>query len=91
MNQNFDIIIVGGGAAGFFTAINMWRKSKIVCNLERGADVLQKLEFGGGRCNVTHACFEPNELVFTLVAKRTTRSFHQFCSGDTIEWFENMA
>jgi predicted flavoprotein YhiN len=73
MNQNFDIIIVGGGAAGF-TAINTGENPKC-CNSERGADVLQKLEFGGGRCNVTHACFEPNELVFTLVAKRTTRSF----------------
>jgi predicted flavoprotein YhiN len=63
MNQNFDIIIVGGGAAGF-TAINIVEKTQIkVAILERGADVLLKVRIsGGGRCNVTHACFEP-ELV----------------------------
>ena len=66
MNQNFDIIIVGGGAAGFFTAINIVEKNpKLkVAILERGKTVLEKVRIsGGGRCNVTHACFEPNELV----------------------------
>ena len=65
MNQNFDIIIVGGGAAGFFTAINIVEKNpKLkVGILERGKTVLEKVRIsGGGRCNVTHACFEPNEL-----------------------------
>jgi predicted flavoprotein YhiN len=60
-----------------------------VAILERGADVLQKVRIsGGGRCNVTHACFEPNELVnIILVAKELRGPFHQF-SSDTIEWFE---
>ena len=93
MNQNFDIIIVGGGAAGFFTAINIVEKNpKVkVAILERGADVLQKVRIsGGGRCNVTHAIFEPNELVkfYPRGEKELRGPFHQFCSGDTIEWFE---
>lgn len=93
MNQNFDIIIVGGGAAGFFTAINIVEKSPNlkVAILERGAEVLNKVRIsGGGRCNVTHACFEPNELVkfYPRGEKELRGPFHQFCSGDTIEWFE---
>jgi len=93
MNQKFDIIIVGGGAAGFFTAINIVEKNpKLkVLILERGAEVLQKVRIsGGGRCNVTHACFEPNELVkfYPRGEKELRGPFHQFCSGDTIEWFE---
>jgi len=93
MNQNFDIIIVGGGAAGFFTAINIVEKNpKLkVAILERGAEVLQKVRIsGGGRCNVTHACFVPNELVkyYPRGEKELRGPFHQFCSGDTIEWFE---
>ncbi|MFV5691071.1 NAD(P)/FAD-dependent oxidoreductase [Flavobacterium sp. LT1R49] len=93
MNQNFDIIIVGGGAAGFFTAINIVEKNpKLkVAILERGTEVLNKVRIsGGGRCNVTHACFEPNELVkfYPRGEKELRGPFHQFCSGDTIEWFE---
>ena len=93
MNQNFDIIIVGGGAAGFFTAINIAEKNlKLkVAILERGKEVLSKVRVsGGGRCNVTHACFEPNELVkfYPRGEKELRGPFHQFCSGDTIEWFE---
>ena len=93
MNSNFDIIIVGGGAAGFFTAINIVEKNpKLkVAILERGNEVLQKVRIsGGGRCNVTHACFEPNELVkfYPRGEKELRGPFHQFCSGDTIEWFE---
>ena len=93
MNSNFDIIIVGGGAAGFFTAINIVEKNPKfkVAILERGSEVLQKVRVsGGGRCNVTHACFEPNELVkfYPRGEKELRGPFHKFCSGDTIEWFE---
>lgn len=93
MNQQFDIIIVGGGAAGFFTAINIaekYPKLKIAI-LERGKEVLTKVRIsGGGRCNVAHACFEPNELVkfYPRGEKELKGPFNQFCSGDTIEWFE---
>lgn len=94
MNQNFDIIIVGGGAAGFFAAINIVEQNpKLkVAILERGKEVLSKVRVsGGGRCNVTHACFEPNELVkfYPRGEKELRGPFHQFCSGDTIEWFSN--
>jgi len=93
MTQHFDIIIVGGGAAGFFTAINIAeRNPKLkVAILERGKEVLTKVRIsGGGRCNVTHACFEPNELVkfYPRGEKELRGPFHQFASGDTIEWFE---
>jgi predicted Rossmann fold flavoprotein len=94
MNSNFDIIIVGGGAAGFFTAINIVEKNPKtkVAILERGNEVLTKVRVsGGGRCNVTHACFEPNELVkfYPRGEKELRGPFHQFCSGDTVEWFDN--
>jgi len=93
MNQKYDLIIVGGGAAGFFTAINIAEKHpKLkIAILERGKEVLTKVRIsGGGRCNVTHACFEPNELVkfYPRGEKELRGPFHQFCSGDTIEWFE---
>jgi len=94
MNSNFDILIVGGGAAGFFTAINIVEKNRKlkVAILERGSEVLSKVRIsGGGRCNVTHACFEPNELVkfYPRGEKELRGPFHQFCSGDTVEWFSN--
>jgi len=93
MNTKYNIIIIGGGAAGFFTAINLVEKNpKLkVGILERGKNVLEKVRIsGGGRCNVTHACFVPNDLVkFYPRGERELKGpFHQFCSGDTIDWFE---
>jgi len=93
MNSKYDILIVGGGAAGFFTAINIVEKNpKLkVAILERGKEFLSKVRIsGGGRCNVTHACFVPNDLVkfYPRGEKELRGPFHQFCSGDTIEWFE---
>ena len=93
MNQQYDILIIGGGAAGFFTAINIAEKhpkTKIAI-LERGKEVLEKVRIsGGGRCNVTHAQFIPNELAknYPRGEKELRGPFHQFASGDTIEWFE---
>ncbi len=88
-----DIIIIGGGAAGFFTAINTAEKNpklKIII-LERGKEVLTKVKVsGGGRCNVTHAEFLPKELTqnYPRGEKELLGPFHTFMTGDTIEWFE---
>ena len=60
MIVHYDILIIGGGAAGFFTAINCAEKNPNlkIAILERGKDVLGKVKvLGGGRCNVTNSCF----------------------------------
>lgn len=86
--------MIGGGAAGFFTAINaadMNPRLKIAI-LERGKEVLTKVKVsGGGRCNVTHAEFIPQELVskYPRGEKELLGPFHSFMTGDTIQWFED--
>lgn len=90
--MNYDLVVIGGGAAGFFTAINyaMRQPEHRVLILEKNSKTLSKLKVsGGGRCNVTHACFEPRELVkFYPRGNKALRSvFHQFQPGDTISWF----
>ena len=88
-----DVIVVGGGAAGFFAAINIAEQNpnlKVII-LERGKEGLTKVKVsGGGRCNVTHAEFIPQELVLNYPRgeKELLGPFHQFTTGDTIEWFE---
>ncbi|MDO6738391.1 NAD(P)/FAD-dependent oxidoreductase [Wenyingzhuangia sp. 2_MG-2023] len=94
MKQHYDVLIVGGGAAGFFTAINTKEKNRnlSVCILEKGKEVLQKVKIsGGGRCNLTHACFDPKELTefYPRGKRELLGAFHQFMTGDTMEWFEN--
>lgn len=90
---NYDLIIIGGGAAGFFTAINaaeMLPGAKVLI-LERGKEVLTKVRIsGGGRCNVTHAEFIPKELTknYPRGEKELRGPFHKFMTGDTIAWFE---
>ncbi|GGZ79963.1 NAD(P)/FAD-dependent oxidoreductase [Algibacter mikhailovii] len=88
-----DVIIIGGGAAGFFAAINIAEKNPDlkVAILERGKEGLTKVKVsGGGRCNVTHAEFIPSELIqnYPRGQKELRGPFHQFMTGDTIEWFE---
>ncbi|OUR94542.1 flavoprotein [Flavobacteriales bacterium 34_180_T64] len=89
-----DVIIIGGGAAGFFAAINIaeQRPDFKVAILERGKEGLTKVKVsGGGRCNVTHAEFIPSELAqnYPRGEKELLGPFHKFMTGDTIEWFEN--
>ncbi len=89
----FDVIIVGGGAAGFFAAINIAEQypDVTVAILEKSKEVLSKVKVsGGGRCNVTHAEFIPQELVknYPRGEKELLGPFHSFMTGDTMEWFE---
>jgi len=91
--KKFDIIIVGGGAAGFFAAINTAQLNPdlSIAILERGNAVLSKVKIsGGGRCNVTHAEFIPNDLVtyYPRGQKELKGPFHSFMTGDTMAWFE---
>ncbi|MCK7589034.1 NAD(P)/FAD-dependent oxidoreductase [Subsaxibacter sp. CAU 1640] len=88
-----DVLIVGGGAAGFFAAINIAdkRPDLKVAIIERNKEGLQKVKIsGGGRCNVTHAEFIPSELIenYPRGKKELLGPFHQFMTFDTIEWFE---
>jgi predicted Rossmann fold flavoprotein len=92
LKKTANVIIVGGGAAGFFTAINIAEKDpdlKIII-LERSKEVLTKVKIsGGGRCNVTHAQFDPKELTLNYPRgeKEMLGPFHRFMTGDTMEWF----
>ena len=88
-----DVIIIGGGAAGFFAAINIaLNNSKLkILILERGKQGLQKVKIsGGGRCNVTHAEFIPSDLCsnYPRGNKELLGPFHNFMTTDTIKWFE---
>ncbi len=93
MAHHFDVIIIGGGAAGFFTAINLAEKNRslTIAILERGKEVLSKVRIsGGGRCNVTHACFDANELItyYPRGNKELRGPFHTFAAADTVKWFQ---
>ncbi|WP_339755916.1 NAD(P)/FAD-dependent oxidoreductase [uncultured Winogradskyella sp.] len=93
MSKRKDIIIIGGGAAGFFAAINIAEQHPelSIVILERGKEGLQKVKIsGGGRCNVTHAEFIPSELVLNYPRgeKELLGPFHSFMTGDTIAWFD---
>ncbi|MGX9987366.1 NAD(P)/FAD-dependent oxidoreductase [Soonwooa purpurea] len=86
-----QVIIIGGGAAGFFCAANLDKNKYNIRILEQNKDVLQKVKIsGGGRCNVTHACFDPRDLVkFYPRGEKELRSvFSKFQPGDTMDWFE---
>lgn len=87
------LAVIGGGAAGFFAAINaaanhsQWE----VIIFEKSKTLLGKVKVsGGGRCNVTHACFEPRELVkyYPRGAKELLGPFHVFQPGDMFDWLQ---
>ena len=88
-----QLVVIGGGAAGFFCAVNAARldPSLKVIIIEKSNKLLSKVKVsGGGRCNVTHACFDIMDM-----SKRYPRgqhfvkkAFHQFFTTDTIKWFE---
>jgi predicted Rossmann fold flavoprotein len=88
-----ELVIVGGGAAGFFAAITAARANANckVSLFERSSQFLSKVRIsGGGRCNVTHALFDPR--TFTTRYPRGERQlispFHRFSAKDTVGWFE---
>lgn len=88
------MLVTGGGAAGFFTAIAFAEANPgaNVAILEKGREVLQKVKVsGGGRCNVTHACFDAKELIrnYPRGSKALIGPFHRFGPADTVEWFQS--
>ncbi len=92
-NDEVHIAVVGGGAAGFFAAIACAEANPRckVTIFERGKAVLEKVRVsGGGRCNVTHACFEARELVknYPRGSRELLGPFVQFGPADTVDWFE---
>ncbi|HWH70741.1 MAG TPA: NAD(P)/FAD-dependent oxidoreductase [Candidatus Sulfotelmatobacter sp.] len=88
------VVIAGGGAAGFFAAITCAEAmpSAEVILLEKGPQFLSKVRIsGGGRCNVTHACFDARELTtyYPRGAGALLGAFRQFQPSDTVQWFES--
>jgi len=89
-----QVVVIGGGAAGFFAALaaKELNPTANVIILERSAKLLSKVRIsGGGRCNVTHACFEPRLLVqnYPRGQKELLSPFHAFQPRDIIEWFKS--
>ncbi|MFM7485419.1 MAG: NAD(P)/FAD-dependent oxidoreductase, partial [Cytophagales bacterium] len=91
--QTIDLAVIGGGAAGFFGAINaaaLNPKLRIVI-LEKSPKLLAKVKIsGGGRCNVTHHCFEATPLSqhYPRGQKQLKKLFRSFQAIDTVAWFE---
>ncbi len=92
MKNRKHILVIGGGAAGFFSAINAainFPEAKIII-LEKSNKILSKVRVsGGGRCNVTHHCFDNSELIknYPRGEKELRQVFSQFSVIDTIDWF----
>ncbi|MCX7744080.1 MAG: NAD(P)/FAD-dependent oxidoreductase [Flavobacteriales bacterium] len=86
------IAIIGGGAAGCFAAANIPEKTgQEVVLFEKTGKLLQKVKVsGGGRCNVTHACFDIPALVerYPRGKQLLRKSFYQFGPSDTLNWFK---
>jgi hypothetical protein len=92
-NKKKRLVVIGGGAAGFFCAVNAARLNPNleVTIVEKNNKVLSKVKIsGGGRCNVTHACFEIGDMVrkYPRGANFLKKTFHQFFTTDTIQWFK---
>jgi predicted Rossmann fold flavoprotein len=88
------VVIAGGGAAGVFAAIACAEAAPglEICVFEKGPELLAKVRIsGGGRCNVTHACFEPREFArrFPRGERALIGAFQKFQAADTVEWFES--
>jgi len=93
LKPNWDVVVVGGGPAGFFAAIRCAELNpKLgVLIIEKASQTLSKvIVSGGGRCNVTHACFEPAQLItyYPRGGNELRGAFSRFQPRDTVEWFE---
>lgn len=93
MKTNWDVVIAGGGPAGFFAAIRCAELNPEldVLIIEKASQTLGKVIIsGGGRCNVTHACFDPAQLIthYPRGGNELRGAFSRFQPGDTVEWFE---
>jgi predicted Rossmann fold flavoprotein len=93
-SDHFDLIVIGGGAGGFFGAIQTaeFNPKLRILILEKSNTLLGKVKIsGGGRCNVTHACYDPAELVlkYPRGGKELLGPFHQFMCGDMIGWLDD--
>lgn len=93
MNEK-KLLVIGGGAAGFFCAVNAARihKGLKVVLIEKSTKLLSKVKVsGGGRCNVTHDCNHISELIqfYPRGASFLKKSFHQFNTRETVEWFQS--
>ncbi|MDI3319674.1 NAD(P)/FAD-dependent oxidoreductase [Pinibacter soli] len=87
------LIVIGGGAAGFFCAINAAIANPLleVIIVEKSSKLLSKVKVsGGGRCNVTHACFSIAEMTkkYPRGGNFVKKTFHHFFTTNTIEWFK---
>jgi predicted Rossmann fold flavoprotein len=87
-----DVAVAGGGAAGFFSALHVKcaAPDARVVILEKSREFLAKVAIsGGGRCNVTHACFDPARLIqfYPRGGRELRGPFHRFQPRDTVEWF----
>lgn len=92
--MEYDLVVIGGGAAGFFAALagKIANPQAKVVILEKTAVLLSKVRVsGGGRCNVTHACFDPIALSknYPRGEKELIGPFHRFQPQDTVAWFES--
>ena len=94
MFEGKTIVVIGGGAAGYFAAINValnFPLAKVII-LEKTGKTLQKVKVsGGGRCNVTNHCFDNAQLSknYPRGEKELRQAFYQFSVSDTIAWFQN--
>ena len=90
--MQFDLIVIGGGAAGFFGAIQAaeMKPSLKVLILEKSNKILSKVRIsGGGRCNVTHHCYNPFELAhhYPRGEKSLKNLFKSFHAEHVVKWF----
>ncbi|HQV59131.1 MAG: NAD(P)/FAD-dependent oxidoreductase [Chitinophagaceae bacterium] len=94
MSSSKKLVVIGGGAAGFFCAVNAARLNpglKVVI-IEKTNKILSKVKVsGGGRCNITHACFDITEMSkkYPRGSNFVKKAYHQFFTTDTIKWFED--